>query len=176
MRKHLGGAATAMILAGFLCFGFHASAQGGATTGSAFPYGAGTNVSQPGLGLTQGLNQIDQNINQQQTGIIKEKSLKELVNGWTSFFLQYYMIVAVGLLIYFGVRLVVSRGAEDERKKLVQAIINLVIGTLIIFLSYVIVNQIVSIVGPSAPAAATTTTTAGAAGAAAGVTSGTDTK
>ena len=148
MRHLIQKGFTALTLSLFLfmgsCFTAHAQVN--------FPYGNKDVVTQPGTGLAEGLNRLEQNIDQKETGIIKEDSLKELVNGWTSFFLQFYMFLAVGLLIYFGVRLIVSQGAEDERKKLIQAIINLAIGTLVIFLSYVIVNQVVSLIDPSGQA------------------------
>lgn len=157
MRKSLRTLVATATLALLMSLGTgFASAADTAPTPAPFPYARpGANVDQPGIGLSEGLSGIDRNIDSSQTGIIKEKSLTALVNGWTSFFLQYYMIVAVGILIYLGVRLVVSAGKEEERKKLIQALINLVIGTLIIFLSYVIVNQVVSIVDPTGGADAT---------------------
>lgn len=147
------------VLTALLLSGMFLGGMGATQAVERFPYGGSTSVSSPGGGLSEGLNRLEQNLDENETGIIEEDSLKDLVNGWTSFFLQYYMILAVGLLIYFGVRLIVSQGAEEERKKLMQAIINLVIGTLIIFLSYVIVNQVVSIIDPSGNVDATTNTT-----------------
>lgn len=123
---------------------------------AAFPYGNSTAVGNsgtaqaPGLGISAGLESLEAKIDEGNSGIIKEDSLKTLVNDWTSFFLQYYMVVAVGLVIYLGVRLVLSQGSEEERGKTKQAFLNLAIGTAIIFLSYVIVNQVVSIVSPDA--------------------------
>lgn len=149
----------ALLLTVILGFGiFSAGAQLGETP-TAFPYGAGTAQTNPGAGLRVGLETLENKIDEDRSGIIKEDNLRTVIVNWTSFFLQYYMVVAVGLLIYFGVRLILSRGAEEERKKLIQALINLAIGTLIIFLSYVIVNQIVSLVAPGAPAQVTTRTT-----------------
>lgn len=133
------------------------------TTPGAFPYGNGNGATEPGIGLNDGLKSIDEKINTEQTGIIKNQTLRQLVNGWTSFFLQYYLVVAVGILIYMGVRLVVSQGKEDERKKLLQALINLVIGTLVIFLAYVIVNQVVALVDPTGIADQTPPANAGTA-------------
>ncbi|PIV90955.1 hypothetical protein COW46_00385 [Candidatus Gracilibacteria bacterium CG17_big_fil_post_rev_8_21_14_2_50_48_13] len=124
-----------------------------------FPYGVSTSQTNPGSGLDVGLQTLQNKVDEGKSGIIQEDNLRTLVVNWTSYFLQYYMVVAVGLLIYFGVRLILAGGSEDERKKLVQALINLAIGTLIIFLSYAIVNQIVNLISPAGNVTTPVTTT-----------------
>ncbi|MFN7160397.1 MAG: hypothetical protein ACK4NC_02175 [Candidatus Gracilibacteria bacterium] len=79
-------------------------------------------------------------------GIQRQDSFVQLVLGWINYFLQFYIFVAVGIIIYFGVQILLSRDKTDKRKEAITAIINIAIGTLLIFFAYAIVIAIVNLV------------------------------
>lgn len=97
------------------------------------------------LGAQAGLDVAKDSLPQ---GIEKQDSAKVLILQWVTYFLQFYTLVAVGIVIYLGIRLIVSFGNEDQRKETIKALINLAIGTALIYLSYAIVNTIVNVINP----------------------------
>ncbi len=107
-----------------------------------FPY---STDNQGNLGAEAGLNIARENLPQ---GVEKQDSLKDLILGWVTFFLQFYTLVAVGIVVYLGIKMVVSMGNEEQRKETIKALINLAIGTVLIYLSYAIVNTIVNVITP----------------------------
>ncbi len=114
-----------------------------------FPYdlsgtGATTGSADPVLGIDAGLQQVETgNILPQ--GVQTEPSVSRLALLWVGYALTFYTVVAVLMLIYFGVRLVISFGNAEERKKAMSAIINLILGTMIIYFSYWIVDFVISL-------------------------------
>ncbi len=108
-----------------------------------FPYKLNDNQN---LGATQGLAIVEQNLPE---GIQSEDSVKNLVLDWVKYFLQFYSLVAVGIVMYLGVSLILAREDEKKRGDIIKAIINLAIGTMLIYLSYAIVNTIVNLITPA---------------------------
>lgn len=111
------------------------------TINSNFPY----KINDNGLGATQGLTVVENNLPE---GIQKEDSVKNLVLDWVKYFLQFYSLIAVGLVMYLGVTLIVAREDEKKRNDIIKALINLAIGTILIYLSYAIVNTIINLITP----------------------------
>lgn len=109
---------------------------------SNFPYKLNDNQN---LGATQGLSVVENNLPE---GIQSEDSVKNLVLDWVKYFLQFYSLVAVGIVMYLGITLIVAREDEKKRNDIIKALINLAIGTILIYLSYAIVNTIVNLLTP----------------------------
>lgn len=116
---------------------------------SSFPFNPGTtpnpnnNFPYANVGLEKGLDTAAKNL---PGGIQKQESFTQLVIGWINYFLQFYLFVAVGIIIYFGVQILISRDKTDKRKEAIAAIVNIAIGTLLIFFAYAIVIAIVNLV------------------------------
>lgn len=114
-----------------------------------FPYNPGATpvpndeFSYAHEGLESGLNDAKNSL---PGGIQKEDSFTKLVIAWINYFLQFYIFVAVGIIIYFGIQILISREKTDKRKEAITAIINIAIGTILIFFAYAIVIAIVNLV------------------------------
>jgi len=61
----------------------------------------------------------------------------------TNFALGFYFVVAVGIIIYHGILVMLSRGSDEKRKAAVKVIINIFIATAVVMFSYIIVRFVV---------------------------------
>jgi len=115
------------------------------TPGSA----SGVPTSDEGLGIEAGLQAVERD-GQLPQGVQREQSVSNLILSFVGWGLGFYGVVATLLVIYFGVRLIAARENPDERKKAVQGLINLTIGTVLIYLSFAIVSTIVNLANSGA--------------------------
>lgn len=142
---------------------------------SSFPYASGpaANATPTGTfpyanqGLEAGLNAVESKLPQ---GIQKQRSFTQLVKDWINYFLGFYMFVTVGLILYYGFQILISRDKTEKRKEAMGAIINIILGTLLMVFAYAIIiaivnlatpqdlkNGTVGVTGAAAPAASTST-------------------
>ncbi|MFA6458002.1 MAG: hypothetical protein WCV72_01250, partial [Patescibacteria group bacterium] len=66
------------------------------------------------------------------------------ITGWTNFTLPFVGVIAIAALIYAGFLYLTAAGNEDQAKKAKNIIIWVVIGIIIIFSAYAIVNTLLS--------------------------------
>lgn len=128
--------------------------SGTSLAASDFPYQltpSGTTNS-TSLGIDEGLKTVEKNL---PTGVSKTESASTLILGFVSYALQFYAYIAVGLIMYFGWKLIISQGDAEARKKAISGIVNIAIGTLIIYLAYGIVSFVINLTSPT-PTATTT--------------------
>jgi hypothetical protein len=77
-------------------------------------------------------------------GISKEKDLKSLVIGWTNFLLPYVSVLSVFAIVAAGLFYIVSFFNEELNAKAKNILIYVVIGIVLIFSAYTIVNTLLS--------------------------------
>jgi len=109
-----------------------------------------SNVNDRNQFLKVGLNKVNQEFikevapNQQ---IRDVKSVAGLIVVWINFFLGFYVLVAVLIFIYLGIRFLLSAGSDDKRKGIIKMFSALVLGTFLIMCSYAIIQLILYFVG-----------------------------
>jgi hypothetical protein len=78
-------------------------------------------------------------------GISKSKDLKQLVIGWTNFLLPYVSVLSVFAVVAAGLFYIVSIFNEELNAKAKNILIYVVIGIVLIFSAYTIVNTLLDI-------------------------------
>ena len=101
-----------------------------------------------GIGLEEGANQAGNDLDAQDAGITTNIDLKKLIIGWTKFILAIVAIVAVVAIIYAGILMVTQFGNEGQVDKAKKIIIWCVIGLIVIFVAYAIVNSLTVLSDP----------------------------
>ncbi len=81
-------------------------------------------------------------------GITTNTNLKRLVIGWVRYLLTFIVIVAVIAIIYAGVMMILHFGDDGQLEKSKKIIIWCVVGLVVVFLAFAIVNVIVRAVDP----------------------------
>ena len=80
------------------------------------------------------------------------------VNGFITTIVNWLLSIAFGLAVLFliigGLRFILSGGNEESAEKAKNTVVNALIGIVLIILSYVIVNVVVSALSASAPTTA----------------------
>lgn len=77
---------------------------------------------------------------------VVETSLRRAVQTWVNFFLGFLALIAMVMLIYSGFRYVTS-GVSDQAEDAKKGIVYAVIGIVVIFFAYAIVNTLI-VYGP----------------------------
>lgn len=85
--------------------------------------------------------------NVQKEGIVSGKELEPAIRKIINVFLMLVATIAVIVLIYAGVRYIISLGNEDEAERAKRMILYAVIGLIVVGLSAVIVNFTLDAVG-----------------------------
>ena len=97
-------------------------------------------------GLEAGLDAVEDKLPQ---GIEQQRSFTQLVKDWVNYFMQFYTVVTVGMLMYYGVQIIASREKTDKRKEVVTAIINILLGTLLMVFAYAIIIALINLATPT---------------------------
>jgi len=79
------------------------------------------------------------------SGIATTTSIRRLVLGWLDFILQYAAFFAVIILVGAGIYLIFSIGNEAVFKKVIKIILYVVVGFIIILLSYAVINNVLRV-------------------------------
>lgn len=87
----------------------------------------------------------NKNVNLQ--GVSKEQDLLPIIFGWINSAMWLLGIVAVLIIIWSGVKLIISQGNEDAIKDAKKTLIYAAAGFALIILSGVIVNTILGFLG-----------------------------
>jgi len=77
-------------------------------------------------------------------GIATETSLRKFIQTWVNFFLGFLSLVAMVFLVYAGFLYVTAGGDDDQTGKAKNIILYTVIGIVVIFAAYAIVNTLIS--------------------------------
>jgi len=75
----------------------------------------------------------------------KGENLKDTIVGFINYFLLILGLVAVGFIIYAGVKMLTSQGNESKVKEGTKMITYAIIGLLVIFLAYAIVAWVANV-------------------------------
>ncbi len=94
-----------------------------------------------GSGLEGGLNQAGGI-----TGISSGTDLKQLIIHIIEFALNFVTLLAVGVVIYAGIRLIISLGEDESKEKAKKSLIHVAIGLVIVILSRAIVLLITNLI------------------------------
>ena len=95
----------------------------------------------PNCGLGAGLKQTEAEVDNDL--ITANVGVKELIIGWVNWLLGFLFLIAVLIVIYAGVIYLNPR--EEKKEKAAKMITNAIIGIIIIFFSYAIVNFVLDI-------------------------------
>lgn len=120
-----------------------------------FPYQLAPATSTSGsndktLGVGAGLDTVKKGLDEGKLGgVIKEESATTLILAFVGYAFQFYVYIAVGLIMFFGWKLIISQGDAEARKKAISGIVNIAIGTLIIYLAYGIVSFVINLTSPT---------------------------
>ncbi len=84
-------------------------------------------------------------------GISHETSLVRLIIGWTNFMLPYINVLAILALILAGIYYISSFASEDLHTKAKSILIWVIIGIVLVYSSYTIVNSLIKVGGDTRP-------------------------
>ena len=107
--------------------------------------GGGGNATQPDCGSSDCLTVPGTG---EYKGISTLSSLREAILTWTNFFLGFLALIAMLALIYAGFLYVTTLGNEEQAKKAKNIVAWVVIGIIVIFLAYALVNTLIT-TGPT---------------------------
>lgn len=95
-----------------------------------------------GIGLKEGANYTGKELDDKEVGITTNVNMKKLVIGWIKFFLGIIAVIAVIALIYAGILMIVHMGDDSQIEKAKKIIIWAVVGIILVFLAFAIVNTL----------------------------------
>ena len=72
-------------------------------------------------------------------------NLKTAVTNVVKYILTFVAIIAVAVIVFAGIRFIISAGEEGEKEKAKKMIIYAVIGLLIVMLAQAIVNFVINV-------------------------------
>ena len=104
-------------------------------TTTAMPVLAQTTSDPTGIGVNTDIQPVSS----------KGADLKATIVGFINYFLLILGLVAVGFIIYAGVKMLTSQGNEQKVKEGTKMITYAVIGLIVIFLAYAIVAWVANV-------------------------------
>ena len=89
--------------------------------------------------------QLDNNVPDVTGKNIGGSNLKQAIVNIVKYILTFVAIIAVAVIVFAGIRFIISAGEEGEKEKAKKMIIYAVIGLLIIMLAQAIVNFVIGL-------------------------------
>jgi hypothetical protein len=89
--------------------------------------------------------QLDNNVPDVTGKNIGGNNLKQAIVNIVKYILTFVAIIAVAVIVFAGIRFIISAGEEGEKEKAKKMIIYAVIGLLIIMLAQAVVNFVIGL-------------------------------